>query len=761
MKIALSTNQFFDDEGRPLVNGRVSVHLHASDVLVDVYTLSGHGYVQAENPFITADDGRIPSLFFDATVVDVWVEKQVGDGIFELLDTYQDGFEMPSVKNDTVVYGVSALQDVNPSVGAVSVVGYDDDVDAPQRTYIWVPDCSEPADSGVVVDSNSGQSGRWVLLWECDTLPSSVYGIVPGTNEANIAAFLDYPDQIGNVVLPQVRRFEKGTYTSNTTFACTRQVMFDTGAKFLYASFEIPSAIINQCSGYVADFTFSSTDAVAHSCWFRTVTGFWFCGAGTYVIDETNNFADTVLAGKPTLTRKVITGSKRIPMTYSNNNYITIERCTLNATEIFSPVSDYIRFVAMPWLDCIWNDTTVSHFDFGKVSDGHHIEFLASALNRQQLSQFRSTGIYVRMREAEIAANPAASKVLDLEGRSLPSFSSSSFTKLMDCHVTGNVTLTSAPSGFTMQDVVVDGQVDGGTNLVFINVTASLNSEWTGSLAAYDSTLSGAKVTGVHDISVVGGRWRKPIQNATDNTVDTGTILFRGVELDGLNVVHKTKNLNLIDCGVYEQQIEVYPYLDTSTNTFRFNGRIENCEINNSTHPIAYKIFHDLVDGCQDCVLSYSWISNSWFGNSYGMTMEFWADPLALKNVIATSGHFVVYSGNVGLCPLEAWHGQASNVSWSQCAFYPEGGDIDSPLTNFYRANISMRCMPNLNNANVVHNTTYGAWIAPAYQVSGGATTKGYLAATNPAPPQYGYGDLFDACLVKYGSAGDSSVVYV
>ena len=198
MKIALSTNQFFDDEGRPLVNGRVSVHLHASDVLVDVYTLSGHGYVQAENPFITADDGRIPSLFFDATVVDVWVEKQVGDGIFELLDTYQDGFEMPSVKNDTVVYGVSALQDVNPSVGAVSVVGYDDDVDAPQRTYIWVPDCSEPADSGVVVDSNSGQSGRWVLLWECDTLPSSVYGIVPGTNEANIAEHI----RLYNTLLP-------------------------------------------------------------------------------------------------------------------------------------------------------------------------------------------------------------------------------------------------------------------------------------------------------------------------------------------------------------------------------------------------------------------------------------------------------------------------------------------------------------------------------------------------------------------------------
>ena len=760
MKIALSANQFFDDEGRPLVNGRISVHIHASDVLADIYTLSSHGYVQADNPFITADDGRIPSLFFDATIVDVWVEKQLGDGTYELLDTYQDGFQLPSTKNDTVVYGVSALQDVDPGVGLVCVSGYESTDDAPTRYFVWDSNCALDGDGGVVWESNGGSSGRWVMLWEGATMPSSVYGIQPGVNEANIAAFLDYPDKIGNIAYPQIRRFLKGTYTSNTTYVCTRPVMFDVGAQFVSAVFDIPEAVIPQNTSYVADFLFSDK-AEAHSSWFRTVNYWWHCGASRMIIDATNYFTSTDLGTQALIDNVTLEGATRIPTTYVNSGHLKLSACNVIGSEIFSPSSDRIVFENMSWLDNIWTSSNATYYDFGSVSDGHRVEFYSSAVNNQSLAQFRNTEVYVKMREAQIAHLPSSSKVLDLEGRSLGSFSSTSFTKLMNCRVTGNVVLDGTASGFTMQDVVVEGYVSGGTNPVFINTTASLSgTEWTGSLTAYDSTLSGTQVTGAHDITVVGGRWRKSIQNATDNTTNTGTILFRGVELDGPSIQFKTKNLNLVDCGIYQQTIEIYPHLDTTTNKFVMQGRIEHCEVNN-TNPIRYKVFHGLDDNFGSCVWAYTWIGNSFFGNDSGLEAEFWlSTDNEYKWIWATGGHYAVYSGNAGLCPKETLSG-TYDVNWSQCAYYPDGGEAG--LGGYYKADKVFRAMPQINGESSVSQLgTFWNTISPVYPMHTSTDMQfGFRAATNPAPSSYGYGDFFEVLQTKYGSQGPAKLIYV
>ena len=48
MKLSLGQNQFFDDAGRPLSGGSVSVYLHDSDTFATVYTLDG-GVIRAEH----------------------------------------------------------------------------------------------------------------------------------------------------------------------------------------------------------------------------------------------------------------------------------------------------------------------------------------------------------------------------------------------------------------------------------------------------------------------------------------------------------------------------------------------------------------------------------------------------------------------------------------------------------------------------------------------------------------------------------------
>lgn len=774
MKIAIANSVYIVQETGKPVEGRMSVFYHGTNTYAPVYTLEGSSFVAARNPQLLHSGLPDHSLFTDTGLYDIVIERYIGtegmmsvyspDTDFERIDEFQCGMDFdPTSMAAGTVGGIDDLRNVDPSVGTVNVMYYVTEGDCFPRTYIWDEGCENTEDGGYVIGSDVSDNGMWILMWDDEVMPSSVYGVVPGSTEPNISLLLSYPTYVGTfrqVTAPCVR-FLPGVYTSANNWATDKELLFDAGAKFVSVTFTCPRArVLGLNSDYVADFSFGATDSVAHSSWFRTVTAFWLCGAKKLVIDNDNYFYDTYLRAKPTIVNAVIEGAKRMPVSYANGNYITIERCQLNASQIFSPVSDYVKFVAMGWHDEIWNDNTASNYDFGLVSGGHHIEFTSAAVNRQELSQFRNTAIYVRMREAQIAIAPASSKTLDLQGRSLSTFSSSSFTSLVNAHVTGNIDLGSAPSGFRLVNVVCDGNVNGGTNPIVDKCSLTWNVEWTGSFTATDSVITGGDVTGTHDIVVYGGKWRKSIKNATDNSANTGTIMFRDCVLDGTNKVIRTKNLNMLRCGIYNQQIEIYPYWDAVNSRFMFNSRFEHCEINNSV-PVAYKIYHDLGDNCKDCVLACTWIGNSWFGNELGMTMEFWANSATLANVLATSGHYVVFDGNSGNCPLASWKGRADNVSWSACAFYPSGRDVDSPLTNFYKANLSIRACPNFNRGNVVHNTMYGSWIAPAYQIEGNVGNLGFLAATNPMPSYLGYGDAFDAVLVRYGSAGGETIIYV
>lgn len=771
MKLALPNNAWIEPTTGKPVEGRMQVYLHDTNTHADLYCLDGLDYVEAANPQLLHGGLPFATLFTDIGVFDIVIEKYIGepgsmsvyspDTDFAQIGDYETGLDF-NLESMTAVKAadMDALADVDPSVGSVTVECYFTPGDCQPRTYVWDANCENLADGGYVVASNVSDSGKWILMWDSPVLPCSVYGVKPG-NESSINLLLNYPEQVGSFSMrtAPIVRFLPGTYTVDNTFATSKELMFDPGAKFTKAWFDCSRVrVLGDVADYVADFTFNAKDAEAHSSWFRTVASFWFCGAGRLVIDNENNFDDLVLRGSPTIERAVISGTKRIPMTYVNGSYLLFSRCAFDAKEIFSPSSDYVKFQGMRWNDNLWNDTAASHYDFGLISQGHHIEFLTMGANTVDLDDFGNTMIYVRMREAQLAVTPTMSTVLDLEGRSLSSFSSSSFSVLRNTNVTGNITLTNTVSGFRLENVTCDGQVDGGVNPVLKNCRLKWVTEWAGTFVAEDSEISGNTVTGAHDIVFTGGRWRKSINNATDNLTNTGTILFRDTVIDGTNTVIKTKNLNLIRCGVYNQKIELYPYYDTANTRFLFNTRMEHCEINGDT-PVAYKIFHDLGDGCKDCVLACTWIGNSFFGNEKGLTMEFWADASVQANVLAETSHYVVYSGNNGNCPLEAWHGTSAPTSWVQCAFYPSGGD--APLTGFYRAAIPMRCCPDFSKSGISHNTTYGSWVGPAHQISGNSSTKGFLAATDPSPSYIGYGDAFDSCIVRYGGAGDTTVIFV
>lgn len=256
MYCSLPDNQLFDDDGVPLSSGRVTVYAKGSDTPVSLFVNSGNDFVPALNPYITANDGRIPTLFWNAALVDVKVEKSNGNGTYTELDTFVAGIDYTQLEVAAGVATISDLKSVKPSAGTViDVNGYYVDGDCPPRKYLWVPNASNTDDGGYVIASLVDNSGRWVMLWDdTEFLPASLYGIMCGysgySRTTNMASYanLGHYVSVGSVrvEVPPVLLFDwrmaqptsgqsspiayhwTGELTTSHYVACARGVVFHT-----------------------------------------------------------------------------------------------------------------------------------------------------------------------------------------------------------------------------------------------------------------------------------------------------------------------------------------------------------------------------------------------------------------------------------------------------------------------------------------------------------------------------------------------------
>lgn len=393
MKISLSPNQFFDLVGAPLGAGRLSVLLHGSDTPADVFFMNGENFVRAPNPLTLDDAGEQPStLFMEASIYDIRVEKRVGDGTYEFVTDFQFGFRVPDVHNDTVVYGIDGLRHANPELGTVTVVGYDGDVDCGARTYIWDPSCTDSEDGGTVIagedDSGEVENGRWILLSDLRYMPCTYFGVKPG-HEANMSALLSYLPSVGQwgIYMPPVPRFVTGDYTTPGTLSTTRTLAFDPGARFLAASFTCRSAEVTPGVSYVADFTFTDQH-VAESSWFRTVRGFWGCNAFELHQSRTNYFEDNSMGNLPlTVQNSRITGR---PFTMAGTGQLQFVTCEVEDRALSTLW--YTRFTGMPFSDRWFAD---SSWDFG-VSSAHR-QVVPDGANHLSVSNFLSADLFMKL----------------------------------------------------------------------------------------------------------------------------------------------------------------------------------------------------------------------------------------------------------------------------------------------------------------------------------------------------------------------------
>lgn len=671
MKIGFNPGSIVDANGAPL-QGRVLVYVHDSLEKKDIFTMEGSEYVASENPVLLDTTGRIPTtLFFDVGVVDVLVQKYVGepghladespDEDFEDFDRFEAGFDFdPTQAGTTEVETIADLKDIENPSGVVRVNCYTTPGDTFPRYYLWNPNCTASEDGGCVIADTHDASGMWCYLCEGDSIKSSVYGIKPGTEETNMGAFCQAPLGVSGdyaITYPTTLYVEQGTYSSASSYfiGYNRKAVFSCKAKFASADFYgFGFDVDGKTSDYVANFHYSAgvgtyLNTVAHSSWFRTAAGFFGCNAMEYVLDSANHFTSNAISADVQLSGVFRGWNNLLSLTFSNGAYIHFNRVTFIGRAIFDKTTLVAKFSNCNFSDYLFSGANYNNVDFGLIAQSHKIQ-----VDSWNITDALNADVWLAW------ANAAGMGFVDLCGRSVTTLYNSNISEFRN-------------------GVFLGGVVSTNVNVKFTNIGGSL-SVW--------PTISGKSITLDHcdnvDIasdvpfsSVVARDSNVVVSNGIDSSItsyshDGGAVQAtfkcagwaapvgthpKGNEVNLRNVVLNIGNFSWFDnlrmqnCTV-NNPIQVIPYYENSDlwldaifvgNTFGNNGYIAFGDSSVGNEDIYNVKVKNLI--IKDNVFNTS-------GN--GVMMPFYAYNSVVNVYIAPLQELnATYSGNIGSCPDE------------------------------------------------------------------------------------------------------------
>lgn len=271
MYLSFPQNQFFDADGKPLV-GRVTFYVHDSTTEADVYTLTGTTYTQASNPQYLTEAGTLEnSIFFEASIVDVLLEKYVGSSSmesdtdpssWEIVATYSYGLDIATTEETPTVTTINDLKAISVDYGKALVTGYYAEGDSPARFYIWDASATDTSDGGYVIPSNHTSTGRWILLNEGDTLDCRCYG-VDASHTANLPSLLNYKATVGSRLFKTAAkiRFTPETYPTGLSFTTSKIVVLP--KNFVYAdTLTCPIAELAPAGSAFANFVYTGLGVI-------------------------------------------------------------------------------------------------------------------------------------------------------------------------------------------------------------------------------------------------------------------------------------------------------------------------------------------------------------------------------------------------------------------------------------------------------------------------------------------------------------------
>ena len=676
---------FLDEAGKKLVGGRIFFLDPDSTNRIDTFTYNADSdsYVAAENPIYINAMSRSPNTYFTNQLTLVRIYEYIGDfddprqddddANFRFVREYYAGKSEDDSVGSTgiVVHGLTELMNVQPPEEgsmSITVVGYWNANDCEARTYIWDPASNESQDGGYIIKSNNADSGRWILKYDGEWLPSTYYGVMPG-HEENINVLLSYNDTVGTTQAFKTAggvQFARGNYSGTITLATTKKLLIDAKTHFNRQIQCNSVIVVGTVTAPISDFYFTGYDVEAHSSWFNTIMGFVNCGARYLVIDKNNYFTNTVMSANAVWSDKVITAHGRLPVSsYTNGARYRIDNCAINGTKLWNK-DDYVYFEHMEFRDDWFDINVANNWDFVNKIYARTIALVSLSLNN-----FNHVNAYIKA----IRAN--GNTAIDLGGRSyngsldlygftdVRNVDAKSISLYLNGSTTYDVTLRNvkAAVSFNGRYLIVMDQSD-------VSFGNQPNAE---ALWFYDSRVTGDQWTnGSTQIIANNCFWNVSLNYATDNEKSNAHTEFNKCQF-GNNKIFYIKRIFMKQCVTDNNDIKIYPTKDND-GYHLFASFIDNTF--NSSYPIEFTRFENLANGyesdCYDCIANWTIIGNTFTGNDEGIRCRYWANRFGnywnktFIKISATANNSIVIKGNKGNCPDEDFNGWSVSYPWNE-----------------------------------------------------------------------------------------------
>ena len=651
----LSQADLILDNNENIIPGaRIFVFDPVSNTPVNIYTYDGSNelYTIAPNPVYLNGESRPEHTYFCDRLVLCRLYKYIGNFSDPRVDDdtnnwlfireWNGAFTEDTVKNDTILYGIESLTNANTDLGSVTVVGYYNDHDCEARTYYWDANCTQTPDNGYIVKSNDKDTGRWILKFDGEYLPSTYYGVYPGS-EANVNALLTYVDAVGTAstkTAPGVY-FVRGDYkASSVALTTAKKLLIDNESSFTRASITSSTdikVIGGETKHFITDLYGVKT---AHSTWYKTLQGFLDSGAKELIFDQNINVTQApVLTKNTTLHNVHLVNNTDLYVGWMgfNNFMLTLDRCTVD-DHLFYPSISRIFFQNMLVTDRYFYLPTVKNIDISHINcDDFNFN----------LCNFDNAAIYLKWMYQK------GNTDIDMQGRLVSDIDfAPSLIGLHNCRFNTLTLNDSSKSVFLENCQGTIRKVNVKTLLVnkcklTIDVDVTLNG---GILDIVDSELSGSGVFNVGNTYALNIERSNVSQNITFPYITSPASQYFDIIIDNSNVTGTIEVKKLTMTNSKAGTVKIYGSAGSALPEIG-NVKLENNVIDDFGF-FTVTNFESIVS---NCVFVQTRIINNTFNNSF--TCPFYVTDSESKKyefISRVPFHNFFYRGNNGLCPIDS-----------------------------------------------------------------------------------------------------------
>ena len=641
-----------DNNGKIIPGAKISVFDPVSNTPVNIYTYDGSNerYVIAPNPiYLNGTSSPEYTYFCDRLVLCV-LYKYIGNFSDPRVDDdtenwayvkqWNGSFTEDAVKNDTIIYGMESLTTANTELGSVTVVGYWNSMDCASRTYYWDANCTQTPDNGYIVKSNDKDTGRWILKFDGEYLPSTYYGVYPG-HEANINALLTYVDAVGTASIktaPGVY-LVRGNYTaSSVALATSKKLLIDNDSSFTRSSITSSTdikVIGGETNHFITDLYGVKT---AHSSWYKTLQGFLDSGAKELIFDKSNNFTQAPVMTKNTTLSNVhlVNNTNAYADRMGFNNFtLTLDRCTVD-DHLFYPSTSRIFFQNMLVTDRYFYGPNVNNMDISRIN-----------ADNIYLCNFDNAAIYLKWMYQKGYTD------IDMEGRIVSDIDfAPSLIGLHNCRF-NTLTLNDPSKTVFLENCQGILRSINSANLIIYNCRLTLDTN----LALAQGGLLNIKdsdITGTGDIQAGADFALMIVHSTLEPSITCPYVTNTNAQLYNVIVIGSTvgnieaKRLEMTNSKA--GTIKIYGSAAATGNTIG-NVTLEN----NVIDDFGFFTVTNFESTVNNCTFVNTRIVNNTFNNSFSCPFYVTgSDSNKYEFISSTGNHEYLYRGNHGQCPIDS-----------------------------------------------------------------------------------------------------------